>query len=197
MKSKKELVQDAFNLANETIPTSKEHIYVAFEKGKSLAKYYEADEDIVLIGVYLMDYKLKDAKKLGKKQEHTTMAAEFARDFLNDYNITKEEKDKIINCIEAHHGKIPFQCIEAEICANADCYRFISSTGVFAYMCFLATKLDDLEAILTKVMEKMNEKYKILSLDKVKEELEESYQMFLRIFSNTLENLSSEDILPL
>lgn len=154
MKSKKELVQDAFNLANETIPTSNEHIYVAFEKAKYLAKYYEADEDIVLIGIYLMDYKLKEARKLGKKQEHVNMAVEFTKRFLNDYNITKEEKEKIINCIEAHHGKIPFQCIEAEICANADCYRFISPKGVFAYICFLATKLDDLDTILTKVMEK-------------------------------------------
>ncbi len=96
MKSKKELVQDAFNLANETIPTSKEHIYVAFEKVKDLAKYYKADEDIVLIGIYLMDYKLKEARKLGKKQEHVNMAVQFAKDFLNNYNITKDEKEKII-----------------------------------------------------------------------------------------------------
>lgn len=183
MKSKKELVQDAFNLANETIPTSKEHIYVAFEKGKSLAKYYEADEDIVLVGVYLMDYKLKEAGEIGKKQEHTAMASEFAKEFLNNYDITEEEKGKIINCIEAHHGKVPFNCIEAEICANADCYRFISPTGVFSYMCFLTTKLDNLEAILTKVMAKMNEKYQMLSLDKAKEELEESYQMFLKLIN--------------
>lgn len=184
MKSKKELVQDAFELANETIPTSNEHIYVAFEKGKSLAKYYNVDEDVVLIGIYLMDYKLKEAGKLGKKQEHVNMAVEFAKDFLNNYDITNDEKEKIINCIEAHHGKVPFQCIEAEICANADCYRFLSPTGVFAYICFLTTKLDNLEDILSKVMKKMNEKYKILSLDKAKEELEESYQMFLKLINN-------------
>ncbi len=187
MKSKKELVQDAFQLANETIPTSKEHIYVAFEKGKSLAKFYNADEDIVLIGMYLMDCKLKEARKLGKKQEHVNMASQFARDFLNDYDITKEEKEKIINCIEAHHGKVPFMCIEAEIYANADCYRFVSPTGVFAYICFLATKLNNLDDILSKVMEKMNEKYKILSLDKSKEELEESYQMFLKLINKERE----------
>lgn len=188
MKSKKKLVEDAFNLMNETIPTSKEHIYVAFEKGKSLAKYYKADEDIVLIGVYLMDYKLKEAGKIGKKQEHVNMAVQFTEEFLTNYNITEVEKEKIINCIEAHHGKIPFKCIEAEICANADCYRFLSSAGVFAYVCFLSNKLDNLEAILSKVMEKMNEKHRMLSLDKAKEELEESYQMFLKLFNNALEN---------
>lgn len=192
MKSKKELVQDAFALANETIPTSKEHIYVAFAEGKSLAKYYKVDEDIVLIGTYLMDYKLKEAGKLGKKQEHANMAAGFAKDFLNDYDITKEEKEKIINCIEAHHGKVPFECIEAEICANADCYRFLSSAGVLAYMSFLTTKLDSLEKVLVKVMEKMNEKHKLLSLDKAIDELEETYQMFLKIFNNALENVPSK-----
>lgn len=192
MKSKKELVQDAFVLANKTIPTSKEHIYIAFNKGKSLAKYYNADEDIVLTGTYLMDYKLKEAGKLGKKQEHANMAAEFTKDFLNDYAITKEEREKIINCIEAHHGKIPFECIEAEICANADCYRFLSSAGILAYMCFLSTKLDDLEAIISKVTEKMNEKHKLISLDQTIDELEETYQMFLKIFDNALKNIPSK-----
>ncbi len=193
MKSKNQLVQDAFKLANETIPTSKEHIYVAFDKGKNLAEYYKADVDIVLIGIYLMDYKLKEARKLEKKQEHVNMAVQFAKDFLKNYNITKDEKEKIINCIEAHHGKIPFQCIEAEICANADCYRFLSPTGVLSYICFLTTKLNNLEAILLKVKEKMDEKYKILSLNQSKKELEESYQMFSKIFNNVLENHSSDN----
>lgn len=188
MKSKRQLVQDSFKLTNETIPTSKEHIYIAFEKGKYLAKYYNADEDIILISLYLMDYKLKEARKLGKKQEHVNMAVEFTKKLLNDYNLTKEEKEKIINCIEAHHGKVPFKCIEAEICANADCYRFLSPTGVFAYICFLATKLNNLEEILSKVMEKMNEKYKILSLDKAKEDLEESYQIFTKLIKEGVQN---------
>lgn len=188
MKDKKILVQDTFKLANETIPTSQEHIYIAFEKGKELAQYYNADTEIVLIGLYLMDYKLKEARKFGKKQEHVKMATDFAKEFLKNYTITKEENKKIINCIEAHHRKVPFECLEAEICANADCYRFLSSKGILAYLCFLATKFDNLSDILKKILEKMDEKYEILSLDKAKNELEESYLTFKKIFNDILKN---------
>ncbi len=193
MKSKEELVKDAFKIANQTIPTTTTHIYVAFEKGKMLAEHYHADKDIVLVGLYLMDSKLKEAGKLGKKKEHTAMASEFAKSFLKDYNITQEEFDKIINCIEAHHGKVPYQSLEAEICANADCYRFIHPNGVFAYAGFLATKLDSLEERVQKLRSKLEEKHKIISLGQVKEDLEEDYQMFLKLFNKSLKDMEEKN----
>ena len=115
MKSKKELLEDAKEIATETIATTKEHIFIAFEYGKKLASYYKVDETIVLVGLYLMDSKLKEARIQNKKQEHTQMAVEFAKEFLKNYDITKVEYDKIINCIEAHHGKVPFQYQEAAL----------------------------------------------------------------------------------
>lgn len=186
MKSKKDLLKDALEIANKTIPTTTTHIYVAFEYGEKLAEYYHADKDIVAISLYLMDSKLKEAGKLGKKQEHANMASEFAKEFLKDYNLTDEEFNKIINSIEAHHGKISFQCIEAEICANADCYRFIHPKGVFTYFSFLTTKLDCLEDQIKKAKAKLQEKHEILSLDKVREELEEYYQTFLKLFDTVI-----------
>ena len=182
MKNKQELIKDAFNLANETIPTTKEHIYVAFKKGEELADIYKTDKDIVKIGLYLMDIKLKEARKLGKKKEHDILATQFAREFLKDYDITKEEYNKIINCIEAHHKKVPYECIEAEICANADCYRFIHPKGVLAYESFLAAKIDNLEEIAEKLRSKLEEKHKIISLDKAKEDLEKWTQIFRKMF---------------
>lgn len=182
MKSKKDLLKDALEIANQTIPITTTHIYVAFEYGEKLADYYHADKDIVTISLYLMDSKLKEAGKLGKKQEHTNMASEFAKEFLKDYDLTDEEFNKIINSIESHHGKIPFQCIEAEICANADCYRFIHPKGVFAYFTFLTTKLDHLEDQIKKVKAKLEEKHKMISLDITKNDLEENYEMFLKLF---------------
>ncbi len=50
-------------------------------------------------------------------------------------------------------------------------------------MLFLTTKLNNLGDILSKLEEKMDEKYKILSLDKAKEDLEESYQMFKKLIN--------------
>lgn len=186
MKSKEQLVSDAFYIANQTIATTTQHIYVAFEKGEILADYYKADKQIVMIGLYLMDIKLKEERKLGRKKEHISMASQFAKEFLKDYDISKDEYDKIINCIEAHHKDIPFSCIEAEICANADCYRFIYPTGVFAYESFLSGKMDNIEDIIAKMKSKLEEKYQIISLDKTKEDLEENYQMFVKMFNTIL-----------
>lgn len=193
MKSKKKLLEDAKEIATETIATTKEHIFIAFEYGKKLANYYKADETIVLVGLYLMDSKLKEARKQNKKQEHTQMAVEFAKEFLKGYDITKVEYDKIINCIEAHHGKVPFQCLEAEICANADCYRFIHPKGVMAYLPFLSKKLDYSKDIITKAKEKLDEKKKLLSLEKAKNDLTNYYSMFSEIFLAVLNN-RKEDI---
>lgn len=186
MKSREQLIKDSFTLANETIPTTTDHIYVAFEIGKLLSDFYKADKDIVLIGLYLMDIKLKEARKLGKKEEHVSMAVEFARSFLKNYDITLEEYDNIINCIEAHHKKVPYKSIEAEICANADCYRFIDPKGVFAYFNFLSKKDLTIESLVEKLKRKLEEKHKLISLDKVKDDLEEDYQMFLILFNKYL-----------
>ncbi len=81
--------------------------------------------------------------------------------FLEKYPLTKEEQKKIINCVEAHHKGVKFNCVEAEICANADCYRFLHP--------------------------KMNEKHKILSLDICKKELEPYYQEFKKLFEKASE----------
>ncbi len=183
MKSKEQLVKDAFSIANQTIPTTTQHIYVAFDKGEMLADYYKSDKQIVMIGLYLMDIKIKEAGKLGRKKEHISMASQFAKEFLKDYDLSRDEYNKIINCIEAHHKDIPFSCVEAEICANADCYRFIYPTGVFAYESFLSKKMDNIEEIVAKMKSKLEEKYKIISLDKAKEDLEENYQMFIKLFN--------------
>lgn len=188
MKNKEQLIEDAFELANRTIPTTKNHIYVTFDIGEMLADYYKADKDIVRIGLYLMDIKLTEARKEGRKKEHDLMAVEYVREFLKDYDVTKEECDKIINCVEAHHKRVPFSSIEAEICANADCYRFIHPKGVFTYQDFLAAKLGNLDEITKKLQEKLEEKYKIISLDKVKLDLEKYYELFTKMFSDILNN---------
>ncbi len=187
MKTKQQLIEAVFQLAKKNIPPLPEHLEIAIKKGGELAKLYSANEDTVFIGICLMDIKLGEAIAEQKRQEHVKMAVDFATEFLKEYDISDAEKEDIINCIEAHHGKIPFQCIEAEICANVDCYRFLSPTGAFAHICSLASTFNNLEDILLEQKRKMDEKYKILSLNKVKEDLEESYQMLNKLINKRSE----------
>lgn len=185
MKSKTTLLSDVLELAKQSV-TSIPILEFSIDKGRDLSNFYNADCDIVLIGMCLMDIKLKEALALGKGEQHVAMALEFAREFLKHYDITEEEFHKIINCIEAHHGDVPFSCIEAEICTNADCYIFIHPIGVFTYLGVWAKRTDVLEEQIEKTKYKLEEKHSLLSLDKAKEDLEEYYQMFLKMFDEVL-----------
>lgn len=195
MLSKKQLVEDSFKLAIENVSLP-DLLYFSVGKGKELANDYHADSELVTISMCLMDLKLQEAKKKGNIKAHVQMASEFAKEYLKGYDITSEEFDKIINGIEAHHGKITFTCVEAEICANADCYIFIHPRGVFSYLGLLAKRDMNFDAQIKQLEFKLKEKYQLLSLDKAKEELEEYYQTFLTMFHTILDEeiVDKEDV---
>ena len=111
------------------------------------------------------------------------MAVEFSEELLKNYNINKEDKEKIINCIASHHKDIPFKYLEAEIVANLDCYRFIHPYCVFSYLIFLTKTSNDIKTIIKKAKTKMDEKYKYISLKEVKDDLDEFYLMFSKQFN--------------
>ncbi len=185
MKSKEQLLKDVFEIAKDNVSSVK-LLEFLLEKGKTLSSFYHADYEVVFIGLCLMDIKLKEALAKGKREEHVAMSLEFALDFLNDYDITDSQLNKIINCIVSHHKEVPFQCIEAEICVNADCYLFLHPIGVFQYLNLWASRTEDLVEQVTQVKGKLDEKYQFLSLDKAKEELEDYYQMFRKLFDEII-----------
>ena len=84
----------------------------------------------------------------------------------------------VLNGVAGHHGTIPFECVEAEIVANADCYRFIHPVGVFHYLGTLSKR--DLSAmqIISTAETKLDEKFGVLSLKRVKDELIPHYERF-------------------
>ncbi len=72
-----------------------------------------------------MDLKIGQCIKEGKVAEHVQRSSEAAQEFLQPFDIDKDTFDKVISCVESHHGVNNYFCKEAEICANADCYRFL------------------------------------------------------------------------
>lgn len=133
---------------------------------------------IVRIGMSLMDIKLGQAFAEKRVAEHVHMSVEATHEFLNRYELDSVAHDKIINCVAAHHGDVSYSCTEAEICANADCYRFIHPTGFFGALVTMGRRTDDFSEVLTQVEQKLDEKYRILSLDICKQELETYYHTF-------------------
>jgi hypothetical protein len=161
------------------------HFNLSRQKAIKLAKKLNANEIIVEVGAILMDLKLGQALKEGRLSEHVSMSVEASRAFLEKFSLNQETEKKIINCIEAHHRQIEFSCIEAEICANADCYRFIHPKGFFAYLTLLGKRHDQFSDCLNQAEMKLDEKNTILSLDICKDELSEYYSTLKRFIADS------------
>lgn len=185
MKSKEQLLVDVYELANKTIPLPS-LLDFSLEIGMKLADIYSADKEIIKIAIALMDLKIKEAREKGDITLHTSLAIEFTKDYIKDYDLTNEDIEKIINCIEAHHGAVPYKSIEAEIVANADCYIFIHPRGVFAYKSLLEKRGMAFSEQFRQLKFKLEEKYKLLSLEEAKNELDKYYLIFADLYESIL-----------
>lgn len=144
-----------------------------------LAKKYNADKNIVRIAVAMMDSKLPEAAHLGVGKEHIKMSAEAAKELLKEADcLDEKQKENIIKCVEQHHGVEKFFSIEAEVVANADCYKFIHPKGVLFYASMLGRRFHEFDKELEQLDYKLNEKHNALSLPMAKEELEPFYEFF-------------------
>ncbi len=150
---------------------------ISLVEGKRLSKIYNADIDIVLIALALMDSKLPEAVRLKKPKEHVEMSLKAAKQILDEvYDLDDEKRKNILKCIEEHHGSSKYYSIESEVVANADCCKFLSPKGIMTYASILARRLNDFEKEWEKLEFKMDEKIKYVSLEK--EELMPIYDNF-------------------
>lgn len=147
----------------------------ANEKGQSLAQELKANKDIVLLGTLLMDCMLGVAVKEGNLPEHIEMSAKKAEELLSNIpELDKSERENVVACVRQHHGATKFFSLEAEMCCNADCYRFVSVKGALGGMVFgRGMELGELVALYSK---KADEKWNALTLDICKKELEPQYK---------------------
>ena len=158
-----------------------EHFNLSNKVGQKLAKRLKADKDIVMLGTILMDLKLGECFKEGKLGEHIKRSSDAAKEFLRQYSLEDGFVDKVINCIESHHGS-QYICPEAEICANADCYRFTSVKGFLFYVRNgREMSFDELTSFLKR---KLEEKWNAISLDFVKKDLENEHKVIVQILEN-------------
>lgn len=162
---------------------SKFQVDFANEKGQWLAKQLNANENIVELGTLLMDCKLGLAYKEGRIKDHIQMSREKAEEILStDSQITEQEKEVILDCVKQHHGSSKFSSLEAEICCNADCYKFASVKGVIGS---IKNNGDmPLNDMVKLFLEKADEKWQALSLDMCKKELKPEYEAIRTLLSN-------------
>ena len=147
------------------------------QKGLELAKKLGADTEMVQIGTRLMDIKLGEAFSLGKLHKHIEMSVKATRDFLMQFSLPQDVFEKIVNCVEGHHRTKEWTCTEAEICANADCYGFLTVRNWLDLLHSLGANSATFDENLKWAEAKIEEKWKILSLDICKKELEPHYKI--------------------
>ena len=169
-------------------PPSILNLETSIRKGQELAKKLKVDQDIVIIGCILMDIKLAECKSQGKRTEHCSIGAEATCEFLKQFKLDDKIQNRIVACVNEHHGTNKFTCIESEICANADCYRFILPKNVLDNFHVKARSGASLEESINFIEEKLDEKWGILSLDICKEELEDYYHMFKKLIKQSRES---------
>lgn len=161
---------------------SKFHVDFTNDKGQWLAGKLNANKNIVLLGTLLMDCKLGQAYKEGHLKDHIKMSRLKAEEILSkDEQITEKERETILGCVEQHHGADIFLSLEAEICCNADCYKFVSVKGVIGSMKYLRDM--PLNDMVKLCIDKADEKWKALSLDTCKKELEPEHQAIINFLN--------------
>lgn len=179
-------MEKLFNIVNELAlkeielygGPSLNHYHLALNKGEQVAKELNADVNVVKIGCALMDIKLGQCIKEGCQSEHVQKSYLYAKQILEQNNIDKKLKETLLDCVLSHHGtkNKKFNSLEAEICANVDCYRFIHPQGVFTYIQTVTNWGNAQNDAINSVLNRMEEKHNILSLDYCKKELENYYQ---------------------
>jgi len=149
---------------------------ISIYHSKLLAIKHKANQDICLLGSMLSDLKLGEAIEKGKIKDHIEMSKIATKKFMEKENADQNLIDSVLYCIETHHGTAKYNSIEAEIVANADCYRFLLPRGVFGLIesVILENRMT-LGQMIDYIEEKTDEKWNIISLPDVKKELEPNY----------------------
>jgi hypothetical protein len=164
---------------------TKERFFLSNDKWQGVAQQLWADENIVMLWTILMDLKIGECLKEGKLDEHITRSSQAAQEFLQQFDLDHDVLQKIIACIESHHGVEKYPCLEAEICANVDCYRFLHPRGFISAVALFGNEDGDLDNVLNLLESKIDEKYNALSLNICKQELEPYYQEFKKLITKS------------
>ena len=153
------------------------------KKGQLLAGKYKARKDIVLLGTVLMDLKIGQALSENRLKEHIKLSSTAAKNFLEKEINDKKIIETILNCVEAHHGTIKYESKEAEIVANADCYRFLTINGFLRVIADFSREGMPFNEAIKLAEEKAEEKWSIISLPEAKNELEPDYKLIKNLIN--------------
>ena len=155
---------------------------IAIRKGKELSKRYHVNEKLVLTSLYLAHTIFSPIWNGDIQKNHPNLSAKFVKEYLDKWNILEDNKKIILNAIEAHHGKIETESKIAEIVKNAEGFKFLTVEGSLIFLHELGKRGFSYEESVKMVLEKMNQKMKLLTLDECIHEADKNKIEILKLF---------------
>lgn len=155
---------------------------LAVKKGKELAKKHKANQEIVLLALYLAHLVFSKVLKDKIQQTHERRSLKLAKQFLDKHKYPRDKQTIILNAIASHHGKVPFQSKEAEVMINAECFKFVTVKGSLIFLHELGRRGYSYEESVDSVFYKMSEKKKLLTLPDCQKEAAKNIKKIKEIF---------------
>lgn len=155
---------------------------LAILKGKELAKKYQVNEKLVLTSLYLAHTVFSPIWAGEIQRNHTKLSAEFAKKYLDEWNVSEEEQKIILNSIRSHHNEVETETKIAEIVKNAECFKFVTVEGALIYLHEWGLRQVPYDEAREKVLKKMEQKRKLLTLDECIEEAEKNCEEIRKLF---------------
>lgn len=155
---------------------------IAIRKGKELSKKYNVNEDIVLTSLYLSHSIFSPVWKGEVQKNHPKLSAEFVKPYLDEWDVSDEEKKIILNSIRAHHDKEISKTKTAEVVKNSECFKFVTVEGSLIWFHELGFRGASLEEAAEKVLEKMEQKRSLLTLSDCKIEADDNIKKIVELF---------------
>jgi len=154
-----------------------EHIKYVYDDSIKLAKYYNADIEIVSLGALLHDIAL--ICKVGDRKDHHINGKILADEILTKYNYSTNKKDKVLNCVYNHRSSKNATTIEELCVADADILAHFDNIPMLFNSAFNRNNIE-LSEVRNWMKECFEKDYNDLS-DKTKELFTEKYKLICEI----------------
>lgn len=157
---------------------------LAIKKGKELSKRYNVNEQLVLISLYLAHTVFSPIWQGEIQKNHPELSSKFVKKYLDEWGVNKSEQEIILNSIEAHHDKVPTKSKIAEVVKNAECFKFLTVQGSLILLHELGLRQVPFNEAVKKVIQKMDNKKDLLTLDECIKESKENCSKIQELFKD-------------
>jgi hypothetical protein len=154
---------------------------IAIKKGKELSKKHDVDERLVLVSLYLAHTIFSPVWEGDVQKNHPKLSSNFVKKYLKEWKVNENEQEIILNAIEAHHGKVSTKSKVAEVVKNAECFKFVTVEGSLIWLHELGIRQVSFEEAVDKVIQKMNQKKNLLTLDGCIKEAEKNCNKIIKL----------------